>query len=344
MIGETVVRSTALIVVVVGGLARAQPGPSADKTDAKALMQSGIRLLEAKDYLGALAVFKDAYARFPSAKILLNIGTTLVLLDRKVDAANAYQKYLDSPDSDPAKANDVKAALADLDKSTGRLEITVTPGDAEVQINDGEWTPAAAVKLWRLPAGQFTVRARKDTFQQEAKSASLITGEKAAIVIDLAALPEDKAVVVGPAGPTEPDPGIGVTVASPVSRSALAGVAVAHLDIAHPGGAVLVGLTYDISSPLQVQAAAILGRHYGAYAGARFAFLDGTVRPFLAAGVPLFFSNGARVGLRGAGGAELEVTPRFSLIAELGVERMLNPEDDKLETAFIPAVGISGRL
>src|SRR3954470_12544237 len=112
-------RARSLLVaasLVAAGPAAAQPGsppPNGDKVDAKALMQSGIRLLDAKDYLGALAVFKDAYARFPSAKILLNIGTTLTLLDRKVDAANAYQKYLDAPDTDPAKRADVTAAVAE---------------------------------------------------------------------------------------------------------------------------------------------------------------------------------------------------------------------------------------
>jgi hypothetical protein len=331
-------------VVLLGGVVRAQPGPG-DKDDAKALMQSGVRLLEAKDYRGALAVFKDAYTRFASAKILLNIGTTLVLLDRKVEAANAYQRYLDSPDSDPAKAKDVTAALADLDKVIGRLEITVTPGDAEVQVNDGEWVPAASVKLVRVPGGAFTIRARKDKFQQEAKSASITIGEKAAIVIALVALPEDKVVVVGPTGPTGPDLGIGArTPDTPGARSALAGFALAHLDIPRGGAAALVGVTYDISGALQVQGAAILGPTYGAYAGARFAFLDGKLRPFLAAGMPLFISSGARVGVRGAGGGELEITPHFSLIAELGAEVMLNPEDDILKAAFIPAVGISGRL
>ena len=90
-------------------VAIAQPQQPAGKVDAKALMQSGLKLFEAKDYLGALAVFNDAYKRLPSAKILLNIGTTEVLLERKADAANSYQRYLDSPDADPAKKPDVTA-------------------------------------------------------------------------------------------------------------------------------------------------------------------------------------------------------------------------------------------
>src|SRR5262249_55769971 len=118
------ISSAILIASLLGArLVNAQQPPAAGgKVDAKALVQSGVKLLEAKDYLGALAIFKDAYVRFPSAKILINIGTTLKLLDRKAEAANAYQRYLDSPDADANRKPQVAAELAALDKSVGRLE------------------------------------------------------------------------------------------------------------------------------------------------------------------------------------------------------------------------------
>src|SRR5512146_2802205 len=150
--GRHMKRALLLFGVMVAStrLATAQTPPPQQptgKVDAKALMQSGLKLFDAKDYLGALAVFKDAYARFPSAKILLNIGTTQLLLDRKADAANSYQKYLESPDADPARKADVAAQIAELDKASGVLELAITPGDAEVQLGD-EWVPASSVKLW----------------------------------------------------------------------------------------------------------------------------------------------------------------------------------------------------
>ena len=331
------------ICLLRGGLAVAQP-QRADKIDAKSLMQSGVKLLETKDYLGALAVFKDAYTRFPSAKILLNIGTTYKLLDRKVDAANAYQRYLDSPDADPTKQSDVTTALFELDKAVGKLEIAVTPADAEVQINDGDWIPAPSAHVVRLVAGQFTVRARKDKFGSEAKSASISTGEKAAIVISLTALPQQTAVFTGGTGTVADGLGVAQEQEPEEERSRLAGIAVAHLDIPRGGAAALVGLSFDISGALAVQGAVVLGPTYGAYAGAAFAFLDGKLRPYAAAGMPIFFSNGARVGVRAGGGAEIVVTRHVSLIAEVGVEVMLNPEDNIIKAALIPAIGASGRL
>jgi hypothetical protein len=329
--------------LLAGGVSAAQPAP-ANKGDAKSLMQSGVRLLDAKDYLGALAVFKDAYARFPSAKILLNIGTTFTLLERKADAANAYQRYLDSPDSDPAKRGDVQAAIADLDRAVGRLEITVTPEGAEVQVNDGDWQSARSVKLYRVPHGAYTVRARKDKFQSSAKSASLNIGETAAVALALVAMPEEPTrITTNPRGGDVGLIDVGVTQKED-SRARLAGIVVAHLDIPRGGGAARVGLAADLTPQLQVQAAALVGPKTGAYAGASFAFLSGGLRPFVAAGMPVFFSNGARFGVRGAGGVEVVFTRHFSLLAELGAEVLLNPEDNIIKTVFIPAIGAAGRL
>ncbi|MFN0247190.1 MAG: tetratricopeptide repeat protein [Kofleriaceae bacterium] len=339
-----IARTLAILLTSTVAFAQPAPPPDGGKVDAKSLMQSGVRLLEAKDYLGALAVFRDAYTRFPSAKILLNIGTTQNLLDRKADAGNTYQRYLDSPDADPAKKNDVMAALADIDKSIGRLEITVTPADAEVSVNDGEWLPTASAKLVRVKEGPFTVRVRRDKYGSEAKSAQIVRGDRAAIVIAMTALPEEPPLVLPSTNGGDllrPEEPLSI-VEGP--RSKLGILAIAHLDIPRGGGAGIVGATFDVMERVEVHAGAILGPNYGAYAGTSFAILTGNTRPFVAAGVPLFFSSGARVGVRGAGGLEVRLSPKFSLIAELGAEMMLNPEDNILKAAFIPAVGASGRL
>jgi len=83
-------------------LRRGGPSPAAsDKRAAKALMQSGLKLFAAKDFLGALARVPDRLRRFASAKILLNIGTTLSRLDRKAQAANVYQRSSTRPTPTP---------------------------------------------------------------------------------------------------------------------------------------------------------------------------------------------------------------------------------------------------
>ncbi len=77
------------------------------------------------------------------------------------------------------------------------------------------------------------------------------------------------------------------------------------------------------------------------------------MRPFIALGVPVFSSSGARGAARAAAGLELAANRHFAVILELGVERALNPPDSITvggmtrtldKTLFIPAVGVSTRL
>ncbi|HEY5935689.1 MAG TPA: hypothetical protein VIU61_13660 [Kofleriaceae bacterium] len=333
----------ACALIASAGRADAQPKPSGDKVDAKALMQSGVKLLEAKDYLGALAVFRDAYARFPSAKILLNIGTTLRLLDRHAEAANAYQRYLDASDASPQKKPEVTKVLAELDKKAGLVEVTVTPDDAEVRLaatGEADWVAASAVKRVRVKPGAIELEARRDQYKPATKTATIAAGASQTIEIALERIPD--VVPVAPAIPI--DGGVTATaVDARGPRSRIGMLALAHLDIPE-GGAALVGLTVDVTSRIQVQGAAILGPVYGGYAGASVAVLPGRFRPIVSAGMPVFVSDGARFALRGAGGLELLLNRHVSLIAELGVEYMLNPEAGIKSTRFIPAVGASGRL
>ena len=343
-------------ILLASGSALAQPPqePSQadlDKMDAKALMQSGLRLFEAKDYLGALAVFRGAYRRFPSAKILLNIGTTLKELGRDAEAANAYQRYVDSPDSDPAKRASVLAIILELDKRLGKLEITVTPPGAEIQVNDEEWAPAEQAKLIRVTPGQFTVNARKDKHQTEAKQAQIGASETAQLAFTLTPLPEQKQVVDVP---VVEDSG-GVHFEAEPTRSRIGVLVLGHIDVPlddHPrGGAILLGATGDVTQQLRAHAALIIGPTAesdvtlsGMYAGASFAFLSGKLRPTASAGFPVFFSNGARFAIRGAGGIEYQLNKHVALIAELGLEYVFNPEPMYESNVFVPAIGASGRL
>ncbi len=342
-------RLLVVAIVFASTIAAAQPAPAGSKVDAKSLMQSGVKLYEAKDYLGALAVFKDAYARFPSAKILLNIGTTLKALNRDADAANAYQTYLDSSDADPAKRPEVENVIAEIDKTAGKLEITVTPADAEVQVNNGDWLPAAKAKRYRVPAGQFTVNARKDKFQSEAKQAQISGGETASVALTLTALPEETKIVEVP---VVRDSGIR---AESDTRSRIGVLAIAHIDVpfdqAPRGGAAFVGATGDVIEKLQVQAAMIIGPKAdtdvtvsGAYAGATFALLTGNLRPIGTLGFPVFFSDGPRVAIRAAGGIEYQLNKHLSAIVELGLEYVFNPEPMYKSNIFVPAIGAAGRL
>lgn len=319
----------------VSSLAAAQPAPAVpDKQDAQALVASGMKLFGAKDFLGALAVFRDAYTRFPSTKILLNIATTLARLDRAADAANTYQRYLDASDTDPTKRPGVEKALADLDASLAIVTITVTPTDAEVQIGDkAEWMPAATLSHHRVAPGDVTVSARRASYLPGTKAVHLDAGAELTVALALVARP---VVVV-----VTPRPGAPLPVAP---RGRLGALVLAHVAVEHPGAAGLVGLTFDALPAVQLELTALIGKTSGGYAAVALEPWRGRVRPRAVVGAPLFVSHGARISLRGGLGLEAVLSRNVSVIAEVAVERALNAEVGVEKTTLVPAVGITARL
>jgi hypothetical protein len=315
----------------------AQPAPAPDKSDAQVLVASGMKMFSAKDYRGALAAFRDAYARFPSTKILLDIATTLAHLDLGADAANTYQRYLDASDADPAKRTAVAKELGDLDRKLAILTVTTAPADAEVQIAGGDWLPATATAHYRVAPGEVTILARRDGYTQASKTIHVDQGGELAVTVALAAKPV--AVVAPPPPPPQQQP-----PPPPAARSRVAGLALVHVAVEHPGAAALVGVEVDALPWLEVQAAALVGETSGGYAAAAFEPWPGRYRPFAIVGAPVFVSHGARVALRGGVGVELVVTPQIALVAELAIEYALNPEADIESTTLVPALGVTGRL
>jgi hypothetical protein len=224
---------------------------------------------------------------------------------------------------------EIEKALADIDKKVGLLELTITPPDAEFQINDGEWVKG--VKRYRVAAGRLTINVKRDGYTPQAKPAQVAAGEKSSIPIKLDVIPPKTIVEFRDKQPEGP-------------RSRVGASAMEHLDIPHKGAATRVVVTFDILDRLSVQGGALLGPNYGGYVGATFSVLTGDFRPIIAVGMPIFFSEGARYAMRGAGGIELQINRHLALTAELGVEYLVNPEMDIKETVFIPAIGATGRL
>jgi hypothetical protein len=323
---------------------------SAGKVDAKALVQSGVKLLKQKDYLGALAVFRDAYQRFPSVKLLLNIGTTLKLLGRNAEAANAYQRYLDDPEADPARVSEVGDVLATLDRVLGRVQLGVaasTPDDTEISINGGEWLPLSQAKLLRVDPGAYQLAARRDGFAPVELSGNVAAGELVEAQLQLIALPPEPAAAGG-AGQGEPLAAAGALSvrrsASESRRSRLGLMLRGHFHISPAGAAALVGPSVDLTDRIEVNAAALIGRFRGGYLGGSYAVLPGRYRPIASAGLLVVSDEGARFAARAAVGLEVFVNRNVSLFAELGGEHLFNPPMTVYSNAFVPSAGVFGRL
>lgn len=363
-------RRLALVSLSLLVASRVLAQPAGDKDEAKRLMQTGVKLLEQKDYLAALSVFKDAYRRFPSSKILLNIGTTLKLLDRKAEAATTYQRYLDAPDADSAKRTEVNDVITDLDKSLGHVSVTLDPPDAEIQVGE-DWIKGS--RILHLDPGPATIHVRKTGFDAIDRQVTTTAGQELAVAIQLS---KPDAVVTPPPTPTPspPPPKRVATITAPppsdevhahaelvAARSRIGAFAMGHVSV-YPavGSAVLVGPTFDATPRLTIDAAVILGPglvagmttytvnqppSFGAYAGGNYALSDGPARPRVSLGVPMFISGSPlRIGVRAAGGVEYVASRHLSLIAELGVEVMFNGERDITDPAVVPALAVAGRL
>jgi hypothetical protein len=175
----------------------AAPLDDSARAEAGKLVREGVRLLEADDLPGALARFRAAYARYPSPKILVNIGTTLTRMGRTVEAANTYQRYLEATGAEASRISEVKDVLASLDPALGKLTIFCDPGDAEVRVNDDEWLQPASAHTVRVPPGTYVVRARRGT-QVAEETGAVGRGETQQIALTLREAP--------PAPTREPKP------------------------------------------------------------------------------------------------------------------------------------------
>ena len=282
----------------------------------------------------------------------MNIGTTNKLLGRKADAANAYQRYLDSKDADPAKVGEVKAALAELDKDVGILDITVTPADAELQFAD-EWIPAAQAAHYRIAAGDYTINLRRDGYKPDSRAAAITAGDHAALTLVLQPFPKESGA---PTVITVHD----VVAPTEQPRSRFGAFTVVHMSVVPKlGAAPMLGVTADATEQLSLAGAFIFGPGLfksdtmytvapppkaGIFLGSSFAFSTGMIRPRASAGLPIFFSSGPRFSLRGAGGVEYVASRNLSMSVELGVEVELNPQSDIRHAALVPALGVIGRL
>ena len=111
---------------------------------AQALMVEGVKQLQARAYDQALANFLEAYTKFPSPKILLNIGSTLREMGRLADAANTYQRYLVDPATGAERVAEVKELLLRLDEQLTILTVRVFPADPMCRSTPGRSSRLAA--------------------------------------------------------------------------------------------------------------------------------------------------------------------------------------------------------
>jgi hypothetical protein len=161
-------------VLLAAYAADAQPAPSitqdpaiavdspATRPLAQALMTEGVKQLQARSYDQALANFLEAYARFPSPEILLNVAQALRDMGRLADAANTYQRYLSDPATGSERVAEVRDLLLRLDDQLTILTVRVSPRGADISIDGGPFIAVGSSLVTRVRTGLHLVRIRKD--------------------------------------------------------------------------------------------------------------------------------------------------------------------------------------
>lgn len=184
------------VALVTSGSAPANE--ATDKAAATKLLRTGNQLLGDGDYVAALEKFRAAYARYPSAKILLNIGTTLRQLGRNLEAAETYEAYLKDPKAEPAKVADLQRILKEIEAITARVRIEVNEPGATVRLDSKDIRDFKSGMEIRVEAGDHTVIAERAGFPPAVQTVKLLPHEQRTITLRLS--PPEK-VVVAVSGP-----------------------------------------------------------------------------------------------------------------------------------------------
>lgn len=333
-------RTLAIGLALTLGAAAARADDEAAKREAKALLREGNRLLqEARDPAGALELFLSAYDKFPSPKILLSIGSAERELGHAAAAANAYARFLESPDATGDQATEARRLLGELDRALGRVRVRVAPAGAELRLGDGRWQPADALAEWRAAPGPLEVAARAAGHDDGRGTVTVVAGRVVELAITLT--PTAAPPPSSPPSRDVPDAPPAAEPARGPGRLGILGKLIVDGEGRGAGGVVggVVGL-----GPVALDLAAIVGPTFGAYGGVHVGLGGGRLRPVLGVGVPVFFDDGARIGARAAGGLEYRLSPRLRMSLEVGAEYMLTRADDIDRWVLAPALAAEARL
>lgn len=163
--------ATALAALLVSTSARAETGAgdAARRKEAQVLFDRGLELAQKNDVDGALAAFREAYAKYPSYKMLYNVGHLCARREDAPCAVHAYEQYLkDGGKEIPAKRRkEVEAEVKKLARTVARLTVRVDGAGAEIRIDDAVVGKSPLAEPAIVAPGAHKVSARAGTRRAE---------------------------------------------------------------------------------------------------------------------------------------------------------------------------------
>ncbi len=119
-----------------------------------------------------------------------------------------------------------------------------------------------------------------------------------------------------------------------------------------------LGIAVPPTPSIELELALLRSNQWGGFAGARFRFLTGSLRPYLGAGFPVFtfedenagMKRKVAFGIRGSGGLEVRINGHLSLQGDFGIEYFVVDKDALVDgkhpeqRVYVPTLGVIGRL
>jgi len=299
--------------------------------DLDALIWKAQQLGKTGDHAGALAVYREAFAKAPRAALLLDIALTQQKIGLEVESIDTFESYLKHPSADKTQKRRVQLLLADLYSRLGSLRIEVDK-PASITVDGKLIGEGMLVATTRAMAGDHGVLAQAPGFQDATAKVTVEPGEEQMVELRMTKVPEANAQAK-PGPEREPPPVVSVESPRPAddvaieSSMAPAGPAVlslqarAEADVWAGALGPSLGLAIALGRRLEIGALALVQDTTGLRAAGTLYFQpDQSLRPFARAGVSAFFKDGTRAGAHLAGGLAWAFDRRLSVVADFSIE------------------------
>jgi hypothetical protein len=142
----------------LAGIARAGENDGT-RREASAHFQRGVELYNDGDYRGALVEFKKAYAIWPRANVLYDVGQTEFQLNDYAAALKTMERYLAETGPNAAHRAEVEQTVEILRGRVGRIALATSVPDCEVAIDEQPvgTTPLAQPVLVSVGSRKLTI-------------------------------------------------------------------------------------------------------------------------------------------------------------------------------------------
>lgn len=238
-----------------GGPDDAPPDPGIDpetaKLMAKKLISGGDEFFKKGDYYvkrkkpkdaqeryeRALAAYSKAFELVGNPQIYFPMASAEDKLERWLDAANHYHRFLsDAPDADPGLRDQAAGRLENAKLHIGMITLTVQPEGAAVAVDGNQVGLAPLPEAIFLAPGDHALAITADGYQPSEQTLAVEAGSEAERTFELEPVP---AVIVDTAPPPPPPP---AAPRMPPGPSKLPLILGGGVTVGLVGGAVATGL------------------------------------------------------------------------------------------------------